>query len=940
MFWLLSVLRLSGQDVDYRFYENISLGSTATTAFSFLQDSQGVIWIGSEKGLFSYDGYSTQAHFTFGETGNIGMHCIEEADSSRFYIGTNGGLLLYNYRADTYENTGVDFNDDIRALLMRHGVLWIGSTNNLYTFRPGSGELSEVLANLPHRTVYALAIGLDDDIYIGTYNGCCRLQPETGVCETIVLPTPGNKSNLFVNSLLCDKMRNCVWIGTEGNLYRYSTRTGEVNKIEALHDNSIKTLALDKDGHLLVGTDNGLYVLSENNLPLHEVHDSRDIHSLSNNIIWTIFSDREDNIWIGTESGISLARSGSILRHVPISKITGTGEGNEISSILRDSRNEFWLGGTNGLIHLGNMESDLSQDGKDFIWYKMSDKRFPLAHNKVRDIYEDSQGTLWIATDGGISSYGRATRQFTPYNIVDSTGNYNANWAYSLFVDDSQRLWIGTCLGGIFVIDKQRLMRSGGHQYIADKTYTTDNGLPGMFVNKTIPDHDGNVWGLLYDSQDCIVEIDTKTDSVSVPLSGLFSDKENPDRIIMAADGSIWIAMSGKIMRIDPISGNHALIPVSPFDRCDILAMAEAEGKIWISTSNGLWSVDRSTLERQRHSISDQRFTAMFYDDADNKLYLGGYDGFIVTSPSALSKNKCDNPLILSALYINNVFYQSPSSIRYADHIELSHKQNNLSFDLTDLPYSAEEKNRIMYKLEGDKEWNLLPPGTNRITYNNLHHGSYCLLACRPDVDGRPSGDIFSLAIRIHPAWYSTVLAKIIYVILFIILIVWAVNFVQVRRKYHLEQLEKKRIIEQSQAAKQDYDRQLLEAKARILALTPAGAKQDASYDEIFLSKVISLIDEHISDPNLNVNALCEWTGTNSKQMYRKIKQMTGQTPVEYIKSVRIKIAAELLKQHNFSVSEVMYMVGFSNSSYFSRAFTAEFGMTPKRYKDSSKQSV
>ena len=80
------------------------------------------------------------------------------------------------------------------------------------------------------------------------------------------------------------------------------------------------------------------------------------------------------------------------------------------------------------------------------------------------------------------------------------------------------------------------------------------------------------------------------------------------------------------------------------------------------------------------------------------------------------------------------------------------------------------------------------------------------------------------------------------------------------------------------------------------------------------------------------MNALCEWTGTNNKQMYRKMKQLTGMTPVEYIKSIRMKKAAMLLKQQKFTVAEVMYMVGFSNHSYFSKCFQAEFGVTPKQY--------
>lgn len=83
------------------------------------------------------------------------------------------------------------------------------------------------------------------------------------------------------------------------------------------------------------------------------------------------------------------------------------------------------------------------------------------------------------------------------------------------------------------------------------------------------------------------------------------------------------------------------------------------------------------------------------------------------------------------------------------------------------------------------------------------------------------------------------------------------------------------------------------------------------SQDEKFLSNIIRLIEDHLSDADLNVNALCELSGISNKQIYRKIKQLTGMSPVEYIKSIRMKKAAMLLQQKKFTVAEVMYMVGF-----------------------------
>ena len=123
------------------------------------------------------------------------------------------------------------------------------------------------------------------------------------------------------------------------------------------------------------------------------------------------------------------------------------------------------------------------------------------------------------------------------------------------------------------------------------------------------------------------------------------------------------------------------------------------------------------------------------------------------------------------------------------------------------------------------------------------------------------------------------------------------------------------------------------EVRARIEKISsPKPIKEIASQDEKFLATITQLIEDHISDSDLNVNALCNLSGVGSKQIYRKVKQLTGMSPVEYIKSIRMKKAAMLLQQRKFTVSEVMYMVGYSNASYFSKCFQGIFGKTPKQY--------
>ena len=102
--------------------------------------------------------------------------------------------------------------------------------------------------------------------------------------------------------------------------------------------------------------------------------------------------------------------------------------------------------------------------------------------------------------------------------------------------------------------------------------------------------------------------------------------------------------------------------------------------------------------------------------------------------------------------------------------------------------------------------------------------------------------------------------------------------------------------------------------------------------DRHLLDEINRAIEEHMIDSDFNVTMLQEVMSMGNKQLYRKVKALTGSTPVEYIRDLRMHKAAKLLSAGKFSVSEVMYTVGFSNSSYFSKCFSKAFGMTPTEY--------
>ncbi len=1288
-----------GQKSKYRMFKNINLGTGTSVISCFLQDNQGLIWIGSNKGLFSYNGYTVQPHFTFDEKSNTQIYCGVIVDQAFLFLGADNGVLIYNIKTDRYEKKPVDFPTDVRTMSLQGDTLWLGTLNGLYWFNLNNRKLKyfdqNKYENLPHQTIYTIIRTHDNRVYIGTYDGLCRYLPDNDDFQKIELPFNPRKNNQFINSLLEDSTRQCIWIGMEGNLLKYNLEDRAISRIEMFQDNSVKSLALDGNSRLLAGTDNGLYIYSETEPLQHVMHDSRNLNSLYNNIIWNIFADQDQNIWLGTDYGISLSRYNRALQYVPISDITGTGEGNQFYSIFRDSGNNYWFGGTNGIIRVNKTIRDRS----NAIWYTMGGKKYPLPHGRIRHIYEDRDSNLWIASDGNINRYDYDTRQFIQYNILDSTGTYNTNWAYCLFEDDHGQLWIATCLGGIFVVNKDKLLKKATGSYVADYNYTTKNGLSGMFINQIISDHEGNVWVLLYNNG--IDKINNGSRKVEKLPLGELTGTKNPTFIFCDHSGYIWAGFRGGVMRITPRDNHIDTILFDAFSTNEVLSMMEANGHIWISTTDGLWLVDMKTLKARNLYLSDRRFLSMFFDKKENCIYLGEVDGFAITTPEVVDATIVNRPIIATALYVNSQLMEPESqSIRYISQIELNYRQNNISLELSDLPYSLEEKSKLVYRLEDvDQRWNLLNSNSSRISYNNLSHGTYHLLVSKLDITGKPSESRYSLELMIHPPWYYTIWAKSVYILLLMSLAGWTINFFRVKNRLKIERIEKEKITEQSRmkmdfltnlshelktplsmiiapisrilpgikgqhlktqlklvqhnamklnslihqmldfnridsennsllilsrielvsfarklfsvfkeaekengisfrfvsnqekiyldldvikwesiltnllsnavkytsadgtitlllnyseeagelelsvadtgtgipakdipyifqrffqssktagkkegtgiglylvktytelhggkvsitseentgttitiilplhehkheiiassvksgtgseaetldknqplilivddnpeivafirdmlqpqyrcqiaedgqtgldlcfellpdliisdvmmpgmnglemcqkirkhvptstipiillTAKDDKETELesiqlnvdtfiskpfepdillsridqlirknkkMEAKMRMEALATPKEIEAVSYDEKFLSNITHIIEDHLADSDLNVTALCEISGINNKQIYRKLKQLTGMTPVEYIKSVRMKKAAMLLRQQKFSVAEVMYMVGFSNHSYFSKCFKAEFNKPPWQYKEES----
>lgn len=107
--------------------------------------------------------------------------------------------------------------------------------------------------------------------------------------------------------------------------------------------------------------------------------------------------------------------------------------------------------------------------------------------------------------------------------------------------------------------------------------------------------------------------------------------------------------------------------------------------------------------------------------------------------------------------------------------------------------------------------------------------------------------------------------------------------------------------------------------------------------ENLFISRLNTILDTAIADETFDTDALSEKIGIGKTQLYNKIKGLTGQSTAEFIKTCRLKKAAELLRNTDNSISEIAYRVGFKTAPHFTRLFKQQFGITPSEYKQTEK---
>jgi signal transduction histidine kinase/ligand-binding sensor domain-containing protein/DNA-binding response OmpR family regulator len=109
------------------------------------------------------------------------------------------------------------------------------------------------------------------------------------------------------------------------------------------------------------------------------------------------------------------------------------------------------------------------------------------------------------------------------------------------------------------------------------------------------------------------------------------------------------------------------------------------------------------------------------------------------------------------------------------------------------------------------------------------------------------------------------------------------------------------------------------------------------SGDEKLLTEIMNFLEENLTDTQLSVEGLSRHIGMSRSSLYKKLLELTGQTPVEFIRSVKLDKAAAMMEKTDMNIAQVAYSVGFATPNYFAKSFKAKFGMLPSDYVNAKK---
>ncbi|TAN70176.1 MAG: hybrid sensor histidine kinase/response regulator [Methylobacter sp.] len=782
-------------------FVTVKEGIDSNSARIMMQDHQGFIWIGTQSGLYRYDGYQSR-RFQYmpnmaGSLPNNEVASLFEDKKNRLWVGTRDGLALFDAETSTFKtyqpsaDHGAPQQNRIIQKLSSDGKngLWLATRDGLQHFDLDTGQFliyqhdPAQPESLVKNNIQTLALDRQGGLWIATWpTGIDYLPAGSSKFQHYQInPKDSAAPENNIKSLYIDS-RQRLWIGTEAGIFLWQSGEDWAQKKKLPVPGISKYFRVydfveDNEGAVWAATFIGLLRWDDarQQFDIYR-HQSEDPNSLADNLSFSLLLDRSGALWVSTVDGISRTdlSVGGFDNLIPR---TFNGADDDIDNVVRAiapaGSGQLWLGGWSKLLLV-----DIN--ARQIIKNVTADK---LPSGIIYSLYQQPKGPLWIGSRNGLFRFERLRHRFLKIPLGDEASNY----VNEIAADVRGILWLGTGGGLIEYDPKSGALRKFQHDPL------DPHSLAGNSVNTLLIDRGGKVW--LSGGEVAGGGLD-----VLDPVKGQFQHYHfnHDDPAGLASNfvtdiredsaGNVWIAtfsgISQAIIKEDGSLGFRNYGRRNGLSADNVKAInVDKTGKLWLSTVDGLSQFDPATSQFSNYKIFEGDTGANYsvgssFSDSNGELYFGGLKGLTVVHLNQAQYNQIQpevaitdisvlNHSLAGGVKIDDVSLEG--SVTEPKRLALLWRVSAFSLKFSALHFSDPKRNRYAYKLEGfDRDW-VETDSSNRIaTYTNLDPGLYLFRVKASNNNGIWNETGISLPVVIVPPYWQTIWFRVLACILFL----------------------------------------------------------------------------------------------------------------------------------------------------------------------------
>ena len=703
--------------------------------YSIYQDGLGALWMNTNYGICRYNGKSLE--FVHDP---LPMSTIIGNGKDRFYIPAVTCILQFNLDSSVPEKLtpqGINISQSI--YFAEQDTLWIGSKGSIYNFNE---NIVSHRIDLPEGAgnITAISRSTNGALLAGTTSdGLYRIAPE-GTCEK-VFDTGDNICSIFNDSkgniLIGLKEKGITIITKEYRYIRSHIRTDDPKGGKPIRN--ARTFCEDAAGKIYVGTLDGLFIISKDGKCHTESSYAPEGHS-----ICSLLRDRTGNIWIGTfYSGayICEVENNPFKSIIPPSDISIR----LINAMIEDKRGDIWV----ITDHYGVFRID-NKSGKYNLIDDTADKKLKTAW------YDEETDIIWLGDYfGGLYSYNISDRKWRTYRFRSEKDSAPTRSIYDITVMNGQ-MYIGTDKGVYKFSPNEEKEISRHLKGYESMVFTMSAGADGRLLIG------GNGLWIYSDTEGMMHEERLG----NMQCAGIDID-DNGDIYVATIGYGIISLSNDSLKRFDNTSIGLA-------DNYTYLVRCIGNNRMVVGSRTGLSIIDVradkclnfNTLNGL--SLSSAR-EGQIIERRNGDIWVGGTDGMVMMNPDRIYFPTHSYSPILDKLYINNQMAlgkKGDKPLPYMQSLKLKHNQGNISFEIATFNYSDITPVLYEYRMHGqDQLWTRFTPNTP-VVYTNLSPGKYRFEIRSTDNISKPDFTYTSLDIKVAPAWYASIPAITLYILI------------------------------------------------------------------------------------------------------------------------------------------------------------------------------